>query len=713
MNISELIVEQLRQGKSVELPGMGTLKSVLREPYHDAATGTYYPASHTVALVDEQNGDLSLVSVLASRECVSEGVARQMWRNYTDALEDKLRSAGSHTFTGFGTIALNDGKYSFEAADGLKLDTGNERNMPLTDVKLYDHEGEEDPFARFDEVPTVDAAEAARQQLAAEMEAERQRMVAEMEAERQRLAAEREYLEAERQRLAAERQRQEAAAAIAEAERQRQEAAAVAAAEAERKRQEAEAAAAADAERQRQEAEAAAAAEAERKRQEAEAAAAAEAERQRQEAEAAAAAEAERKRQEAEAAAAAEAERKRQEAEAAAAAEAERKRREAEDPAEVERRRREAEASARAAEVERRREAEAAAAAEAERLRKEREAAAQTESKKGQKNKKGKTQVSSGAKKETKKQDNKNDEKKNRRWLWLLLLLLLLLLLGAGAYCYFSGLLGGRDKADKAAMTDEHIRVDAPATNDLTFNTDLIEYSDREIMRTSDLVCYNLADYLNAFLANRGYTGARAPMMERVRQYSSQRLGELLGDRMAVQRFIPYNDYIYNYNEPYLKYVCANRSRIKVQSELMDYSMLDNMLDRMVSELGLQPDGGVPKSAAEVQEVKAAERREIETRKQAAVQPQPQQQQQSAPVNVNMARDSKQGFDIIAGCYLNRATATNLTARLHELGCDAYIIEKNELFYVSMGSASNRTSAEALFKHIKSWYDGDVVIKEW
>ena len=653
MNISELIVEQLRQGKSVELPGMGTLKSVLREPYHDAATGTYYPASHTVALVDEQNGDLSLVSVLASRECVSEGVARQMWRNYTDALEDKLRSAGSHTFTGFGTIALNDGKYSFEAADGLKLDTGNERNMPLTDVKLYDHEGEEDPFARFDEVPTVDAAEAARQQLAAEMEAERQRMVAEMEAERQRLAAEREYLEAERQRLAAERQRQEAAAAIAEAERQRQEAAAVAAAEAERKRQEAEAAAVAEAER------------------------------------------------------------KRQEAEAAAAAEAERKRREAEDPAEVERRRREAEASARAAEVERRREAEAAAAAEAERLRKEREAAAQTESKKGQKNKKGKTQVSSGAKKETKKQDNKNDEKKNRRWLWLLLLLLLLLLLGAGAYCYFSGLLGGRDKADKAAMTDEHIRVDAPATNDLTFNTDLIEYSDREIMRTSDLVCYNLADYLNAFLANRGYTGARAPMMERVRQYSSQRLGELLGDRMAVQRFIPYNDYIYNYNEPYLKYVCANRSRIKVQSELMDYSMLDNMLDRMVSELGLQPDGGVPKSAAEVQEVKAAERREIETRKQAAVQPQPQQQQQSAPVNVNMARDSKQGFDIIAGCYLNRATATNLTARLHELGCDAYIIEKNELFYVSMGSASNRTSAEALFKHIKSWYDGDVVIKEW
>ena len=81
-------------------------------------------------------------------------------------------------------------------------------------------------------------------------------------------------------------------------------------------------------------------------------------------------------------------------------------------------------------------------------------------------------------------------------------------------------------------------------------------------------------------------------------------------------------------------------------------------------------------------------------------------------MNVNVARDSKQGFDIIAGCYLNRQTATKMTARLHELGCDAYIIEKNDLFYVSMGSAASRTSAESLFHHIKSWYDGDIVIKQ-
>ena len=53
-----------------------------------------------------------------------------------------------------------------------------------------------------------------------------------------------------------------------------------------------------------------------------------------------------------------------------------------------------------------------------------------------------------------------------------------------------------------------------------------------------------------------------------------------------------------------------------------------------------------------------------------------------------------------------------MTARLHEQGCDAYIIEKNEMYYVSMGSAPTRTKAEALYNHIKSWYDGDIVIKE-
>lgn len=599
MNISELIVEHLKQGKPVEIPGMGTLKSVLREPYHDPTTSTYYPAGHTVILTDQKCVDASLIPTIAARECVNENVAAQMWHNYTDALEDKLRTTGSHTFTGLGTIARVGDKYFFSAAEDLELDASNGRDMPLHDVKTYDHAGEEDPFAQFEDAE----AKAAEEEAARIAEEERQRLEAEAEAERERLAAE----EAERQRLAAE-----------EAERER-----LAAEEAERDRLAAE-----EAERQRLAAE--------------------EAERQR-----------------------------------LAAEEAERQRLEAEAKAERQR----------------------LAAEEAERQRFTTEERPVVESIVAEK-----TAIpdSEPRTEEPAPETGEKKQKKSRWWI-LLLLLLLLLLLGAGAYCYFKGIFPSKQATVTAPFQDRE-RVDAPATNDLTFNTDLIEYSDREMMRTSDLVCFNMAEYINGFLTDRGYTSARVPMMERVRQYSNQRMIELLGERFAVQRFIPYDDYVYKYNEPYLKYVYANRSRVKVQSELMDEGLLDEMLRRMIDELGLKPDGAgaAPKTAAEVQEVKAAERREIETRRQAAV-----EKQQSAPVNVNVARDSKQGFDIIAGCYLNRQTATKMTARLHELGCDAYIIEKNDLFYVSMGSAATRTSAESLFHHIKSWYDGDVVIKEW
>jgi hypothetical protein len=47
---------------------------------------------------------------------------------------------------------------------------------------------------------------------------------------------------------------------------------------------------------------------------------------------------------------------------------------------------------------------------------------------------------------------------------------------------------------------------------------------------------------------------------------------------------------------------------------------------------------------------------------------------------------------------------------LKALGSDAYIISKSGGYYVSMGSAPTRTAAEAMEKHIKSWYKSDVKI---
>ncbi|MBQ8703453.1 MAG: DUF4366 domain-containing protein [Bacteroidales bacterium] len=540
MNITDLIVELLQQGNLVELPEIGTFGSEMQPPYHDPATGTYYPSRRTLTFSTHLNGDDSMVRVLAQRECVSENVARQMWKNYVDALTDKLQRTGTHSIGELGTLSYNGQGYSFSATPGAALSTGDEK--PLEGVKTYAHNDNDDPFAQFD-APTDNSAALKAQQAAAEAAAR---------AEQERLAAER---KAEEERLEAERQ--------AEEER----------AEAERKAAE------------------------ERK--------------------------AEEKRL----------------AELAALT----------DPVAA-----------------------------------VKEVLDEPPAAKPKKEKKEKAKKEKG-------------EKKRFSW-WILLLLLLLLLLGGAAYYYFKVY---RPSQPTAEYIPSQPAGDVQIVTDLTYNTDLLSYSQRDIDRNSDMVCRYMKDYIYSFLAYRHYAGAMEPMMERVHQYVQERLGTLMADRFAVQRLYPFDDYIYSHNEPYLQQVFVQHQRVKVQSELLDMKTLDAMLEKMVEELGLEADANAPRAADALQPV-------------AKPAPKPATAQaDETPVRVNVEQDSKQGFDIIAGFYIDRATAARLTARLHELGSDAYIIEKNNMYYVSMGSAKNRTAAEALFKHIKSWYDGDIAIKQW
>ena len=545
MNITDLIVELLQQGRQVELAGIGTFGSEMQPPHHDLATATYYPASRTLTFSTATSGDESIVETLAERECVGVNVARQMWKNYMDALTDKLQRTGSHTFGELGTLSRGADGYSFAVTPGLVLNTGDEQ--PLEGVRTYDHTDNDDPFAQFED----NSAELkAQQEAAARAEQER------LEAERQ--AAEAARLEAER-----------AEAARLEAERQAAEAARLEAERAEAARREAE--------------------------------------------------------------------RKSEEEMMAALT--------ALDPVHA-----------------------------------VKEVLAEPDD------------VSA-------KQTDKKDEKKKRRfpW-WILLLLLLLLLLGGAAYYYFKVY---RPSQPTAEYIPSSRPTDVELVTDLTYNTDMLTYGPRDIDHHSDRVCRYMTDYIYSYLAYRHYTSAMAPMMERVHQYATQRLGELMADRFAVQRLYPFNDYIYSHNEPYLHQKFAAAQRVKVQGELLDMNTLDGMLDQLVNELGLEPD-----AAAAAQPAPAVAQR-----------PQPaatrQQPTEEAPVRVSMEEQSRQGFDIIAGFYLDRATAARLTARLHELGSDAYIIEKNNMYYVSMGSAKSRTAAEALFKHIKAWYDGDIAIKQW
>ena len=538
MNITDLIVEQLKQGRSVELTGIGTLSTVMQSPRHDQAKGIYYPAHLTPTFTDTTSGDEGIVEVLAERECVGIEVARQMWHNYMDALSDKLHRSGSHTFGELGTLHMDASGAHFEVAEGLMLSVGDEK--PIENVKTYAHDDDDDPFARF-YAEGAAASESTPAPAAAEPEPE-------PKSESQDIFPESFYTKPEPQPEPEPEPEPEPIAT---------------------------------------------------------------------------------------------------EPEPIAAEEA---------------------------------------ATEAD--------AAKPEATMEEDLKKLEEMPAAPA--------QEDEGHKSRWWLWLLLLLLLVVI-GAGTYYLLS------QRASKpetvAAAVEPATHLDGvPVENSLTYNTDLITYSQRDIDQNRDQVCRYMADYIDNYLAYRHYSGARVPMIDRVRHYVGERLGSLLADRFAVQRLMPHNDYIYNHNEPWLKQTFAARQRVTVQRELLDMSILDSMLDQLIAELGLEPDAGTPRTAEQVQQVKAEERKAIVDR---------QAKEEPAPVKVNVEQDSKQGFDIIAGFYLDRNSAARLTARLHELGSDAYIIEKNNMYYVSMGSAKNRTAAEALFKHIKSWYDGDVAIKQW
>lgn len=681
MNITDLIVELLEKGQKVEMPGIGTLDSVVRSAHHDPNTRTYYPTSRVIAYSTETSGDSEIVKTLAERECVSEDVAKQMWLNYIDALTDKVKRSGHHNFGKLGTLTCDDKRtFNFKMTEGLVLDAGNKGEMPIEEVKIYNHDNEEDPFARFDEAeaeaapaetaPETPAEPAAEEMTApkpvaeeehwgeslkqledlekdkpatdpkAEARAEKERLKAEKKAEEERIKLEK---KAEEQRRFDEEQ---LAKQRKEAERR----------EAEEKRKAAEELRKAEKKAEEERIKAEKKAEAGRIKAEKEA----EKERIKAEKKAAAlAAITARESAKAEAAARSEAEKEAAKQAAIQAAQEAKERKQAEkEAARIEKERRKEEAAKAKAEAKERKQAE----------------------------------------KETK---NDDKEKKQHKVWPIVLIVLCLLILAGGAYYLLSG-----NKTSAPAVTAKNTtHINAGATNAFTYNTDMIDYSGREIEQQSDLVCRFMSEFIGQYLADRNFSGARAPMMDRIRQYANERLGEMMGERFAVQRLIPYDDYIYNYNEPFMKTSYARSCRGKVQSELMNYRALDDMLYRLADELGLQPDGTGRKTAAEVQQVKADEKKAIERRKAA--------QTGEAPMYVYVEKGSKQGYDLIAGFYLNKNTAAKLTAKLHDLGCDAYIIEFSDMYYVSMGSASSQTAAEALYKHVKSWYDGDVVIKKW
>ncbi|MCR4828804.1 MAG: hypothetical protein K5864_05005 [Bacteroidales bacterium] len=223
-----------------------------------------------------------------------------------------------------------------------------------------------------------------------------------------------------------------------------------------------------------------------------------------------------------------------------------------------------------------------------------------------------------------------------------------------------------------------------------TFSLEGITFDANEKAAATDEVMANMDNYLSQYLKRRNQLKNKELFMSQVKSFVGDRFESLLPDQeYDPYALLSYRDYVRESYMDVLKRLKFNHKIGDIQGELMEQATLDALLDKMIE------DNGLTAAPQTLQKEKT------------------QVQSQIARQNNTVRTDSKQGFDIIALVSTSKTTAQNESARLKAKGCDAYVIDKNGLYYVSMGSADSRTAAEKKYWHIKEWYKGDISIKQW
>ncbi|MDY5969903.1 MAG: SPOR domain-containing protein [Bacteroidales bacterium] len=586
MNITDYIVTFLKAGHTVELPGIGSLASETVPAHYDTSQATMYPSRQETTFRNATTGDDSFVQYIAQQDCVSQATAKQMWKNYMDALLSKLQKEGKHSFEGLGTLTCQNGAYVFQAATPETL---LHSYKPIAGVKRYDV-ANTDPFAQFEQgtattqkpqhepTPIVDTKPAHEEPSAT---APIQEPIAKPEevAFEEPSGPKPEPIQKNKPDTVSILT--EPATILEEEETER----------AATKTESAPLASEPDTEPTRTE----------------------------------------------------------------------------------------------------------------EVLKTLDEMPAPP------------TPHATSAKK---------TKKKGKGWA-IILVLLLLCLIAAAVYYYLnyyrpahtpetstmtlnteemvSGSQGSdpngtkpmdAGEQDLAAQSQGATSNFFKPNNDFTFSSGMLKFDDGDISRLSNESVDKLQGYIANYVKSRRSGKALEPMMQRVRTYAAQRLGELMDDgAFHLQEFFNYcaNDYQHAYLEKDLRQHHAARQQTILQRDLMSPDLLGKLLDEVMRDNNLVADAGTAHAAA------------------------PQRNKQKGyDVPPASAQDnSKKGFDIIAGFYVNKGSADKLANTLKKKGCDAYIINQDGLYYVSMGSASSQTAAETLYHHIKEWYKGDVAIKKW
>lgn len=152
MNITNYIVEFLKQGNTVEIKGIGTFSPKTISTRFDEETKTYFPTVNTVEFSTVCKGNEQIISYIAKQEFIGITTAEKLWDNYIAALNEKLRIDGKHEFPEVGELVMSaENGYSFNIFDGVNFSKAT-RNLPiLNDVMTYELESNrENPFDKFD-----------------------------------------------------------------------------------------------------------------------------------------------------------------------------------------------------------------------------------------------------------------------------------------------------------------------------------------------------------------------------------------------------------------------------------------------------------------------------------------------------------------------------------------------------------------------------------
>ncbi len=648
MNITELLSEYLKQGKTVDIPGIGSFCAQQVSAYYDADASTFFPTQQRISFSPRMLGGSSFANYIAEKDCVSVAIGERTWANYVEAMKAQLDTDGQLVLHGLGTITRGNLGLEFVAEEGLNDE--NPYMKAVKGVKQYASQSNANPFARFDSIPQPEPEPVV---VPIAPIAESAPVVEEPVS-----AVEPEAPVVEESALA-----EEPSIPVIDPTTEMAEETALTAPETEPSHaSEPSAAAPVATEPVAQPIEPV--------------------------------------------------------VEATAEPEV------IESPVE--------EPVAHDAD-----QTTLEGLKELERM--------QSESVENNNRNQG-----------TQDDESEKKPRKKKTWLWILLAILLLLL-GAGGFLWKTGkldtLLGNNPSASnqdidiekmisgsegseaetpKANVDDAEageVYGDEPAsdtesnavsidnesdattptaeepaptetaqpaasekqtlpanTNLFTYSTDGLNYEQNELDAYTSEVMARMDSYITNYATLRRYSKAVDMLKAKSAEYTRSIMEERLGhpNEIAFHQLLPYNDYVRNYNMPAIKGRKATRTKVLIQSELME-SKLEELLNQVISENGIEQDAAP------------------------AVAPRPAQPVSTA----SYSSHSKKGYDIIAGFFVTKAYADRMATNLKKKGCDAYIIEVNQGYYVSMGSAESRTKAESLYAHIKEWYKGDISIKKF